>query len=144
MSQICAGCLPRCWYNAAALLDELLNGKIFQSLKEAQIVVIVLDMPEIVEGDGFRANLRRPVQSPSFTETFGENFWKAYYTPADDIGRLIPQGKMKSSGKRNLVLIDRNGVRHECIAESFTQRHQVFVLIHSVRTLTAKFVLLSA
>jgi hypothetical protein len=51
---------------------------------------------------------------------------------------------MKSSGKRNLVLVDRNGVRHECIAESFTQRFQVFVLIHSVRTLTAKFVLLSA
>jgi hypothetical protein len=57
-------------------------------------------MPEVIEGDGFRANLRRPVQSPSFTETFGDNMWKAYYTPADDIGRLIPQGKMKSSGKR--------------------------------------------
>lgn len=106
--------------------------------------VVVLDMPEIVEGDGFRANLRRPVQSASFTETFGDKLWKAYYTPADDIGRLIPQGKMRSSGKRTLVLIDRNGVRHECIAESFTQTHQVFVLVHAVKTLTAKIVLLSA
>lgn len=106
--------------------------------------VVVLDMPEAVEGDGFRANLRRPVQSPSFTETFGDDMWKAYYTPADDIGRLIPQGRMRSSGKRNLGLVDRNGVRHECIAESFTQRHQVFVLIHSVKTLTAKFALLPA
>jgi hypothetical protein len=52
---------------------------------------------------------------------FTDNLWKAYYTPADDIGRLIPQSKMKSSGKRNLVLVDRNGVRHECVAESFTQ-----------------------
>ena len=70
--------------------------------------------------------------------------WKAYYTPDDDLGALIPQGKRKSSGKRSLVLIDRNGDRHECIAESFTQTHQVFVLIHAVRTLTTKIVLLSA
>jgi Zn-dependent peptidase ImmA (M78 family) len=126
------------------------NASIYASMRQyvsknhRACAVVVLDMPELVEGDGFRANLRRPVQSLSFTETFGSNLWKAYYTPADDIGRLIPQGKMKSSGKRNLVLVDRNGVRHECIAESFTQRHQVFVLIHAVRTLTAKIVLLSA
>jgi hypothetical protein len=131
-------------------LAKSFNASIYASMRQyvsknhRACAVVVLDMPEIVEGDGFRANLRRPVQSISFTETFGDNLWKAYYTPADDIGRLIPQGKMKSSGKRNLVLVDRNGVRHECIAESFTQRHQVFVLIHSVRTLTAKFVLLSA
>jgi Zn-dependent peptidase ImmA (M78 family) len=131
-------------------LAKSFNASIYASMRQyvsknhRACAVVVLDMPEIVEADGFRANLRRPVQSVSFTETFGDNLWKAYYTPADDIGRLIPQGKMKSSGKRNLVLVDRNGVRHECIAESFTQRFQVFVLIHSVRTLTAKFVLLSA
>jgi hypothetical protein len=131
-------------------LAKSFNASIYASMRQyvsknhRACAVVVLDMPEIVEGDGFRANLRRPVQSVSFTETFGDNLWKAYYTPADEIGRLIPQGKMKSSGKRNLVLVDRNGVRHECIAESFTQRHQVFVLIHSVRTLTAKFVLVSA
>jgi hypothetical protein len=104
----------------------------------------VLNMPELIEGDGFRASLRRPIQSASFTETFGDNLWKAYYTPDDDIGALIPQGKRKSSGKRTLVLVDRNGDRHECVAESFTQTHQVFILIHAVKTLTAKIVLLSA
>lgn len=131
-------------------LAKNFNASIYASMRQyvsknhRACAVVVLDMPELVEGDGFRANLRRPVQSVSFTETFGDNLWKAYYTPADDIGRLIPQGKMKSSGKRNLVLVDRNGVRHECIAESFTQTHQVFVLIHAVKTLTAKIVLLSA
>jgi hypothetical protein len=45
-------------------------------------------MPELIEGDGFRATLRRPIQSASFTETFGDNMWKAYYTPDDDIGAL--------------------------------------------------------
>ena len=40
------------------------------------------------------------------------------------------------SGKRQIALVDRNGLRHECIAESFTQSYQVFVLIHAVSTLT--------
>lgn len=59
------------------------------------------------------------------------------YTPDDDIGALVPINGYKSSGKRTLVLVDRNGDRQECIAESFTQTHQVFVLIHVIRTLSA-------
>ena len=99
--------------------------------------VVVLNMPELVEGDGFRATLRRAVQSGSFTATFGAYSWKASYTPDDDIGALVPMNGYKSSGKRSMVLIDQNGSRHECVAESFTQTHQVFVLIHAVRTLAA-------
>jgi hypothetical protein len=40
--------------------------------------------------------------------------------------------------------VDRNGVRHECIAEAFTQKHQVFILIHAVKTLTATHVLVQS
>jgi Zn-dependent peptidase ImmA (M78 family) len=131
-------------------LAKKFNASIYASIRQyvsknhRACAVVVLNMPEIIEGDGFRASLRRPIQSRSFTETFGDNQWKPYYTPDDDIGALVPQGKMKSSGKRSLVLVDRDGDRHECIAESFTQTHQVFVLIHAVRTLTTKIVLLSA
>jgi IrrE N-terminal-like domain len=131
-------------------LAKTFNASIYASMRQYVsknhriCAVVVLNMPELIEGDGFRATLRRPIQSTSFTETFGDNMWKAYYTPDDDIGALIPQGKRKSSGKRTLVLVDRNGDRHECIAESFTQTHQVFVLIHAVRTLTTKIVLLTA
>ena len=127
------------------------NASIYASIRQyvsknhRACAVIVLDMPALIEGDGFRANLRRVVQSTSFTQSFGDNFWNsAYYTPADEIGRLVPLAKRKSSGKRNMALVDRNGVRHECIAESFTQGHQVFVLVHSVKTLTAKIFLISA
>ena len=80
-------------------LAKHFNASIYASMRQyvsknhRACAVVVLDMPEIVEGDGFRANLRRPVQSPSFTETFGENLWKAYYTPADDIGRLITKAR---------------------------------------------------
>ena len=106
--------------------------------------VVVLNMPELVEGDGFRATLRRAVQSESFTATFGAYSWKASYTPDDDIGALVPMNGYKSSGKRSLLLIDRNGDCHDCVAESFTQTHQVFILVHAVRTLTARRPLLVA
>jgi len=99
--------------------------------------VVVLNMPELVEGDGFRATLRRAIQSESFTSIFGAYAWRPVYTPDDDIGALVPLNGYKSSGKRALVLVDQNGDRRECIAESFTQRHQVFILIHAVRTLAA-------
>lgn len=99
--------------------------------------VVVLNMPELVEGDGFRATLRRAIQSESFTAKFGSHDWKVFYTPDDDIGALVPLSGRRSSSKRSLVLTDRNGDRHECVAEAFTQTHQVFVLIHAVQTLAA-------
>lgn len=104
--------------------------------------VVVLNMPEFVEGDGFRATLRRSIQSDAFTMVFGRHDWKNYYTPDDDLGAFIPLGRRRASGKRALVLVDRNGNRHECIAESFTQKHQVFILIHAVKTLTVTRVLM--
>jgi hypothetical protein len=105
--------------------------------------VVVLNMPELVEGDGFRASLRRPIQSPTFTKIFGHALWKNYYTPSDDIGAMVPLGKCRSIGKRSLVLTDLNGERHKCIAESFTQTHQVFVLIHAVKTIKPLVVVLT-
>lgn len=97
-------------------------------------VVLVLDPPAPSNG-GFKATLRRVISSTSFLETFGEYSWSSGYTPADPLGALVPLGPRKSSGKRQLVLKDSNGLRHECIAESFTQTYQVFILIHAVRTL---------
>lgn len=99
--------------------------------------VLVLNPPEPVEGDGFKATYRRSVSSPSFRELFGTFPWKDYYTPNDDIGALIPVGHRKMSGRQCIELHDLNGERHECLAEAFTQGHQVFILVHAVRTLTA-------
>ena len=96
--------------------------------------VLVLDPPAPSQG-GFKATLRRVITSVSFLETFGKHTWPDVYTPTDPLGVLVPLGARKSSGKRPLVLKDSNGVRHECIAESFTQTYQVFILIHAVRTL---------
>lgn len=107
-------------------------------------VVLILNPPEIVHGDGFRASLRRVVSSPRFHEMFGEMRWPDIFTPDDDIGAMVPLFERKMSGKQTLVLHDRNGNPHECIAEAFTQTYQVFILIHAVRTLTASSIILPA
>ena len=97
--------------------------------------VLVLNPPEIVIPIGFNAKLRRVVSSNSFATMFDYKCWAPFYTPDDQIGRLVPIGKQKSSGKQEIVLTDRNGDRHHCIAESFTQSYQVFILIHVVNSL---------
>ncbi|RWK53161.1 ImmA/IrrE family metallo-endopeptidase [Mesorhizobium sp.] len=105
-------------------------------------VVLVLNPPELIQGDGFRASIRRVVASPRFTEIFGSPAWPVHFTPSDEIGAVVPIGKRRASGKRTFALTDRNGDRHECIIEAFTQTHQVFVLIHSVSTLTRTTIIL--
>lgn len=106
--------------------------------------VVVLDMPVLVPGDGFRASLRRVITSESFKEIFGDRDWKAAYTPDDPIGALVPVGKRRASGKQSLGLTDRNGTLHDCVAESFSTGHNVFVLIHSAKTLTTTRTLIRA
>ncbi|RZJ46650.1 MAG: ImmA/IrrE family metallo-endopeptidase [Brevundimonas sp.] len=103
--------------------------------------VVVLNPPELMQGDGFRASLRRHCASPKFTEIFGDIQWPDYFTPDTPIGAMVPVGRRKMSGKREITLVDRNGDVHECLAEAFTQTHQVFVLIHAVKTLTAQSII---
>lgn len=128
----------------AKKFDASLYASIRQyvSKNERVCAVVVMNMPELIPGVGFRAVLRRAVQSPGFTARFGQHAWPESYTPDDDIGAFIPLGSRRASGKRTLVLLDRNGDRHECVAESFTQKHQVFVLIHVLKALAGPRILL--
>lgn len=115
----------------------------YVSKNDQACAVVVLNMPELAEGDGFRVSLRRPIQSSEFTKIFGAYAWKDTYTPDDVLGSLVPIGKRKSSGKRSISLRDKNGDLHECIAESFSSGHQIFILIHAVKTLNKTRFLLS-
>lgn len=103
--------------------------------------VLVLNPPEIVPGDGFRATLRRVVPSASFRAMFAGCRWPEVVTPDDAFGAMVPLGKRRACGKRRIELTDDNGVRHECVAEAFTQSHEVFVLVHVARALTATSIL---
>lgn len=106
--------------------------------------VVVLNMPEMDARVGFRASLRRVVSSDSFKAMFLGHQWAEVYTPDDEIGRLVPVHGRRGSGKQSMGLKDDNGTLHDCIAESFTTGHQVFVLIHVVGTMTAKRVIIGA
>lgn len=97
--------------------------------------VLVLDPPVLTKGAGFECNLRRVIASPKFRQMFGPIEWPAYFTPDDRIGRMVPIGGRRMSGRRLLELVDRNGDRHECVTEAFTQTHQVFILIHASEAL---------
>lgn len=94
-------------------------------------IVLVLEPPKICPESGFSADLRRVVASPSFAERFGEFTWPSSFGPGDQVGRMVPIAGRKMSGAREIVLTDRNGTKHKCVAEAFTQTHQVFVLIHA-------------
>jgi Zn-dependent peptidase ImmA (M78 family) len=100
--------------------------------------VVVLDAPVMRMGDGFRANVRRSaLSSPSFFRQFGDIALPEYVTPDDKIGAMVPLGKQRACGKREIILVDKNGVDHKCIAEAFTNTYQVFVLIVASQTMTS-------
>jgi hypothetical protein len=104
--------------------------------------VVVLNPPELCDRHGFVATLRRVVTSEHFAFLFGELNWPASFTPGDEIGAMIPVGR-RMSRPRPICLVDRNGTHHECVAEAFTQSHQVFVLVHEAQTLTRATVVLA-
>ena len=104
-------------------------------------LVLVLEPPVIHEDLGFICDLRRVIASPSFAEQFGELNWPEYFSPNDQIGAAVPVGGKKMSGYRRITLVDQNGNQNQCIGEAFTQTHQVFILVHTIKTLTTKQVL---
>ncbi|MBX9609841.1 MAG: ImmA/IrrE family metallo-endopeptidase [Gammaproteobacteria bacterium] len=115
----------------------------YVSKNHRSCAVVVLNMPELIPGDGFRVTLRRVVASESFKLTFAGRTWAEVYTPDDDIGRLVPLAGKKACIKRSLALTDANGMLHDCVAESFTTGKQVFVLIHVANVLNVKRILFS-
>jgi Zn-dependent peptidase ImmA (M78 family) len=131
-------------------LANKFNASIYAAIRQyvfknrRTCVVVVLDMPVLDTGVGFRATLRRIVMSDTFKTMFAGRRWTDVYTPDDDIGRLVPINGHRMSRKRQLGLTDDNGNLHDCVAESFTTGQQVFVLIHAVKALTAKRILLGA
>jgi len=138
---------PFCIWTPVRLAPKF-NASVYAAIRQyvsknhRACAVLILNMPEFAIELGFRAELRRAVQSESFTEIFGAYGWKEWYSPDDDIGALVPIGERKGSRPRQLGLMDGNGLLRECVAEAFTNTRQVFILIHAVKTLTATHILL--
>lgn len=115
----------------------------YVSKNHRDCMVLVLDPPVLTDGDGFRAVLRRAVASPSFSLKFDLS-WPPHFTPGDEIGAMVPLGHRRMSKARTISLVDRNGVRHESVAEAFKTPYQVFVLIHAAHTLTSTTIIMPA
>jgi hypothetical protein len=103
-------------------------------------MVLVLEPPQVCPRRGYVAKFRRDVVSPEFRRALGELVWPDEFSPDDQIGAMIPVGGRRISRPREIELRGANGRRHRCVADAFTQTHQVFVLIHSVTLLTRRVV----
>jgi Zn-dependent peptidase ImmA (M78 family) len=103
--------------------------------------VLVLDPPVLTVGAGFTAQLRRKITSKPFADIFGEFVCADSFSPDDEIGKMVPIGMRKMSRPATMIFTDQNGVKHECVVESFSNTYQVFILIHETRALTQTVVL---
>jgi hypothetical protein len=125
-------------------LSKKFDASIYSSVRQyvsknhRPCAVLVLNKPEISAEYGFIATLRRCVVSPEFSKYFPGQKWPESFSPDDELGAMVPFGKgRRASRPRRIELTDANGVSHECVAEAFTQSHQVFILIHVKKALTA-------
>jgi len=125
-------------------LSEKYGASIYSSIREyvrsnhRACTVLVLDMPVPCVHLGFTADLRRTESSAEFIKVFGQPQWPGTFSRNDSIGSVIPLGNRRASKPKTIVLVDSNGIEHECLAESFTQTYQVFVLICPIAALTKK------
>jgi hypothetical protein len=103
-------------------------------------VVYVLEPMEYVEGDGVRATVRRIEPSPAFINQFGRPADTAI-TPDHFLGSLLPIGR-KMTRPTSVVITDRNGGRHECVAEAFDTTYNILILLYPVKALTARITIL--
>ena len=92
-------------------------------------LVYALEPIELVPGNGSRALVRRVEASPSFTHQFG--------LPTDteiNLGHplwsVLPIGGRKMTSPRPFQIIDRNGGKHGCLAESFKTPYNILILLY--------------
>lgn len=104
-------------------------------------VVYVLEQPEFVPGDGFRAEVRRIEPSPRFQAEFGIPK-DVSITPRHTIGKLVPIGR-KMTRPTTLMLTDLNGDQHECVGEAFDTTYNILILVYPVNALGRTTIILS-
>lgn len=104
--------------------------------------VYVLEPVEFVQGDGFRAKIRRIEPSAKFRTQFGV-LPDTVITPSHMLGSLVPIGR-KMTKPTTFTMTDRNGEAHECVGEAFDTKYNVLILIYPVKALTVSTIILPA
>lgn len=103
-------------------------------------VVYVLEQIEFIEGDGARAQVRRIEPSPSFRAQFGLPADRVI-TPDHVLGPVLPIGR-RMTWPKTLWIADKNGDRHECVAEAFDTKRNILILLYPVKALTSTTIIL--
>ena len=105
-------------------------------------VVYVLEPVEYEAGSGYRAEVRRVEPSPAYVARFGHPAAKTV-TPDHVLWPVIPIHR-KMTRAAPLSIADRNGQRHECLAEAFDTTYNILILLYPVTALTTTTVLIPA
>jgi hypothetical protein len=132
----------------AIKLADTFGSSVYASAREfartnaRACVVYALEPIEFVAGKGAQARVRRIEPSPLFRLQFGE--------PNDTcidldhiLGPLLPIGR-RMTRPRSVGMRDVNGTLHDCVAEAFDTKWNVFILLYPVRELTASTIILPA
>ncbi len=93
--------------------------------------LFVLDPVETIEGVGLRAPVRRIETSPTFCAQFGQPALKAIL-PTHTLWPILPVDR-KMTAPTLVVLPDRNGELHECLAEAFDTTYNILVLVYPLK-----------
>ena len=102
--------------------------------------VYVLDPLEYVEGDGMQAPVRRIEASLPFITQFGQPA-DTIVSPDHFLWSVLPIGR-KMTKPVSLSITDKNGERHECVAEAFDTTYNILVLLYTEKALNAKTIIL--
>lgn len=139
----------KCELKTPIKLAKTFGASIYASAREfartnrRACVVYVLERMEFVEGEGLRAPVRRIEPSPSFAAQFGVPAYRQI-TPDHWLGSVLPIGR-KMTRPVPLLMPDKNGVLHECVAEAFDTTHNVIILLYlSARSPRARLFCLQA
>ncbi len=109
------------------------SAREFARTNERACLVVVLEQLEITKGHGMRAEVRRMEASPSYRNQFGVPA-DEYVTSSHPLWPIIPHGR-KMTRPTNLVVSDRNGDPHECVAEAFDTTYNIIILLYPVSAL---------
>jgi hypothetical protein len=102
--------------------------------------VYVLEPLVIVPGEMPTGQVRRIETSASFRRQFGTPV-ESVIGPLHFLHRVLPIGR-RMTRPCAVVIRDRNGVAHDCVAEAFDTKWNVLILIYPVKELTATTIIL--
>lgn len=124
------------------------NASIYASAREftrtnhRACAVYVLEPTKFVEGHGAEASVRRIECSPSYLSQFGRPA-DTVVTPDHILGPVLPIGR-RMTRPTEVCASDRNGERHDCVAEAFSTKWNTVILLYPVESLTASSILVPA